>query len=63
MTNTIIRLGISYSFYTIPYSIPTIRKLDKRLIVLQKKICSLPICTPNIASNSLMTCLEWKPSL
>jgi hypothetical protein len=34
MANIVIRPGISYSFYAVPYSMPTIRKLDKRLIVL-----------------------------
>jgi hypothetical protein len=51
MANTIIWPVISYSFYAIPYSIPTIRKLDKRIIALQKKICGLPICTPNITAQ------------
>jgi hypothetical protein len=30
---------------------PTIKKLDKKIFTLQKKICSLPICTPNVATQ------------
>jgi hypothetical protein len=48
MTDTVIRAGITYSFYVIPYSLPALKKLDKKLILLQKKICGLPNCTPNI---------------
>jgi hypothetical protein len=48
MANTVLHPGISYTFYVIPYSMPTIRKLDKKLITLQKKICGLPLCTSNI---------------
>jgi hypothetical protein len=51
MANIAIRPVISYSFYAVPYSMPTIRKLDKQIIALQKKICGLPICTPNITSQ------------
>jgi hypothetical protein len=29
----------------------SIKKLDKMIITLQKKICSLPICTPNVATQ------------
>jgi hypothetical protein len=48
MTDTVIRAGIAYSFYVVPYSLPTLKKLDKKLIALQKKICGLPNCTSNI---------------
>jgi hypothetical protein len=51
MTNTVIRAGIAYSFYVVPYSLPAITKLDKKIIALQKKICGLPNCTPNIATQ------------
>jgi hypothetical protein len=51
MVDTVIRVGIAYSFYTIPYSLPNIIKLDKKLISLQKKICGLPNCTPNIIAQ------------
>ena len=49
MAGTIIRAGIAYSFYAIPYSMPAIRKLDKKFIALHKIICGLPKCTSNFA--------------
>jgi hypothetical protein len=42
MVDTVIRPGIAYSFYTVPYSMPNITKLDKIIIGLQKAICGLP---------------------
>jgi hypothetical protein len=51
MTDTVIRAGIAYGFYVVPYSLPTLKKLDKKLIVLQKKIYGLPNCTPNITTQ------------
>jgi hypothetical protein len=51
MVNPIIRARIAYTFYVVPYSMPTIKKLDKKIISLQKKICGLPLCTPNIATQ------------
>jgi hypothetical protein len=51
MVDTVIRAGIAYSFYTVPYSLPNIIKLDKKLISLQKKICGLPNCTRNIIAQ------------
>jgi hypothetical protein len=51
MADTIIRVGIAYSFYAVPYSIPAIKKLDKKIIALHKTICGLPKSTPNIATQ------------
>jgi hypothetical protein len=51
MTDTVIRAGIAYNFYIVPYSLPAIKKLDKKLIVLQKKICGLPNCTSNVTTQ------------
>jgi hypothetical protein len=51
MTNIVIRAGIAYSFYVVPYSLPALKKLDKKLIALQKKICGLPNWTPNITTQ------------
>ena len=48
MTNSIIHIRIAYGFYTIAFSIPTINKLDKILLHLQKHICGFPKNTPNI---------------
>ena len=42
MFDTIIRAGIAYSFYVVPYSLPAIIKLEKKIIAIQKKICGLP---------------------
>ena len=46
-----IRAGIAYNFYVVPYSIPAIKKLDKKFIALHKTICRLPKNTPNIATQ------------
>jgi hypothetical protein len=48
MVDTVIRPGIAYNFYVVPYSMPNITKLDKKIIGLQKTICGLPRSTPNI---------------
>ena len=47
MADTIIRAGITYSFYAVPYFIPAIKKL----IALHKTICGIPKCTSNIATQ------------
>ena len=51
MADTVIRAGIAYSFYAVPYSIPAIKKLDKKIIALHKTICGLPKSTSNIATQ------------
>jgi hypothetical protein len=51
MAYTVIRAGIAYSFYAVPYSLPAIKKLDKKIIALHKTICGLPKCTSNIATQ------------
>ena len=51
MANTVIRAGIAYSFYGVPYSIPAIKKLDKKIIALHKTICGIHKCTSNIATQ------------
>jgi hypothetical protein len=51
MVDTVIRLGIAYSFYIVPYSMPNIIKLDKKIISLQKTTCRLPRSTPNITTQ------------
>ena len=48
MVDTVIRFGIAYSFYAVPYSMPNITKLNKKIIGLQKTIYGLPKSTPNI---------------
>jgi hypothetical protein len=51
MVDTVIRPGIAYSFYAVPYSMPNITKLNKKIIGLQKAICGLPKSTPNITTK------------
>ena len=51
MVDTVIRAGIAYSFYAVPYSLPTIIKLDKKIIAIHKRIRGLPKCTPNIVTQ------------
>ena len=51
MIDTVIHVGIAYSFYAVPYSLLAIKKLDKKLIAVQKKICGLPNCTSNITTQ------------
>ena len=51
MVDTVIRAGIAYRFYAVPYSLPTIKKLDKKIIGIQMKICGLPNCTPNVVTQ------------
>ena len=51
MIDTVIRAGIAYSFYAVPYSILAITKLDKKFIGIQKIICGLPKCTANITTQ------------
>jgi hypothetical protein len=51
MVDTVIRPGIAYSFYAVPYSMPNIAKLDQKIIALQKAICGLPKSTPNITTR------------
>jgi hypothetical protein len=46
MTDSVIRAGIAYGFYTVAFSLPTLNKLDKILIRLQKDICGLPKSSP-----------------
>jgi hypothetical protein len=50
ITDTVIRAGIAYSFYVVPYFLPAIKELDKKIIALQKKICGLPNYTPNVTT-------------
>ena len=51
MINIVTRPEIAYSFYTVPYSMPNIVKLDKKIIGLQKTISGLPKSTPNITTK------------
>ena len=51
MTNSVIRVGIAYAFYAVPFSYNTIKKLDKYNIRLYKNFCGLPNSTPNITTQ------------
>ena len=48
MTDSVIRVGIAYSFYIVAFSLPTINKLNKILIRFQKDICGLSKSSPNV---------------
>lgn len=49
--NTIIKLGIAYAYYTVIFSKPYIKKLDRIMSKLIKKICNLPKSTSNILTH------------
>jgi hypothetical protein len=51
MIDTVLRPGVRYSFYPVPYSMASIRKLDKQIIRVTKTICGLPKSTPNITTQ------------
>ena len=51
ITEIVIRAGIAYGFYVMAFSLPTIHKLDKILIRLQKSICGLSNSAPNITTQ------------
>jgi hypothetical protein len=51
MVDIVIRPEIAYSFYAIPYSMPNITKLEKKIIGLQKNIYGLPKSIPNITTK------------
>ena len=53
MIDTVIRAGIAYSFYAVPYSLPAIKKLDKKVNSLHKNICGLPKSMPNVVTQLL----------
>ena len=40
MVDIVIRRRIVYSFYTVPYLLPAIKKLDRKITTLHKTICS-----------------------
>jgi hypothetical protein len=51
MIEAILKAGIAYSFYAVAFSIPTINKLDKTFIRLQKSIYGHLKCAPNIMTQ------------
>ena len=51
MVDTVICACIAYSFYAVSYSLPAIKKLDKRIIALHKTICGLPKCMSNAVTQ------------
>lgn len=49
MVNTVIRVGIAYSFYAVPYSLLVIKIMDeKKTIGILKVICRLQECIENV---------------
>ena len=51
MVDIVTRADIAYNFYAVPYSMAAIKKLDKKIIGIQKVICDLPKCTANIITQ------------
>jgi hypothetical protein len=51
MVDIVIRVGIAYSFYAVPYSLPATKKLDKKIIALHKSICGMPKCMSNVVTQ------------
>ena len=51
MVDKVIRAGIAYSFYAVPYPLLAIIKLGKYIIAIPKRICGLSKCTPNIVTQ------------
>ena len=62
MVDTVIRAGIAYSFYAVPYSIPAIKKLDKKIIALHKQFVVYRKAHPISLHNFHTTYLELKHS-
>jgi hypothetical protein len=53
MIDTVIRLGVAYSFYAVPYLTSTIKKLDNKILRAQKIACGLSKCISNITTHLL----------
>ena len=51
MVDTIIRACIAYNFYAVSYFLPTINKLDKKILGIQKIICGLSKSTANVVTQ------------
>ena len=51
MVDIVIRARIAYSFYVVLYSLPIIKKRDKKIIGIKEVICSLPKCTTNVITQ------------
>jgi hypothetical protein len=51
MTDSVIRAGIAYGFYSVAFSLPTINKLDKIIIRLHKSIYGIPRSAPNVMTQ------------
>src|SRR4028119_1537913 len=51
MIDTVIQPGVAYSFYAVPYSTSTIKKLDNKILRAQKTTCGLSKCLSNITTQ------------
>jgi hypothetical protein len=49
----ILRPGVAYKFHVTPYSLLSIKKLDKQIISTTKTICKVPKSTPNLTTQLL----------
>jgi hypothetical protein len=61
MVDIVIRAGIAYSFYAVPYSLPTITKFDKNLFHSKRKYVDSQTAFQTLHSNSHITSLVWQP--
>ena len=61
MVDTVIRPGVTYSFYIVPYSMPTIHKLDKKTIATQNNV-AFQNAQQILSHSSHMICLVRKLS-
>jgi hypothetical protein len=58
MVDTVIRPGIAYSFYAVPYSMPNIIKLDKKKSVSKKLYAGFPKVPQTSQQNYHMTNMD-----
>eukprot|EP00249_Psilotum_nudum_P025023 c29352_g1_i1 orf=1-1104(-) len=52
MLNTVILPFIEYTYVSSPYSLAQLQNLERKLISLAKRMCHLPISTPNVVIQS-----------
>jgi hypothetical protein len=62
MLNTIIRVGVTYSFYVVPYSMLSIKNWTKSSLHYKRKSVVSPIVRLTLLLNSHTNFLAWKPS-
>ena len=53
MIDTVIRPGVAYNFYAVPYLTSAIKKLDRKILGAQKTKCGFLKCLSNITTQLL----------